>query len=661
MSFKSPPREGQAVPESNCNSNTRRKVQHWMHEQCATPASIDGPESVCSKITSQASEGGVSTQSSQSEVTVPVEVGTVEVIPEETNGNTESDSESVLEVIRTKKKGAAKRLPDTESDHISECPKELPISPSQVRVEFAVENNDATNDDDDEDAVEGLSQMSGSANRILGPHRGDSSDEESEVVGVRVNTLRRRRIESSQSTASTSVQQRVKSPPKIYDNPDDVPRVIKKPLFKSRLLQKPAPVIVKPVPSNAENEDPYTFKCSQKTPEVKDSKKKKARTRGKSNQEKGTQGKRKRGNSSGDSDWEENEKTTKKANRKTNKLKKSSGEVEDGIKRMNTYGKEPEVILFDAIQEQNTAPFSSPSDIVEKVVEPAKPQKKERLKRKAAQKTHKEKLMDEKTNEQIEKIQEHISAAEDFEFVFSQQLREEGEEYRKKLKKKTKDNPRTNRVSFDNKMTICNQEGETQVVEFEGEKEVNNGEHIEEEEKMTVEILIEGVDTEAPTDPAGDAPSEQKHDEATSNKIINTTEDTLEQNIIEDTIEDPASIANGETECEDEVNLLPEEPGVNEKGENSLMTAARRSIEVKEPSEENPKKTAPKRMTRRSTDGSKPTGSDALNSSGLQPKTNLPKENETPSKKGDALLYCWDQYSTFITWVALLLGYMVPV
>ena len=626
--FESPAREIQFVPESNCNSNTRRKVQHWIREQCTTPASIEGPESVCTKITSQSSESNVSTQSSQQEL------NPVEIVAKEKDENINSDSESVLEVIRTKKRGAAKKLPDTESDHLSQSHKELAKSPGgQLHVQFSIENNDAQNDND---AVEVQCEMSGPANQILGPKRVDSSDEES-VIGVRLNALSRRRIESSQSTASTHVQHGVKSPPKVYDNPDDVPRVIKKPLFKSKLLQKPPPVTVKPIPSSAENGDPYAFKCSQKTPEVKDSNRKKARTRGKGKQEKGARGKRKRDNSSDGSDWDENDKITKKGNTKSNKQKKISGEREDGIKRLNTYGKEPDVILFDTIQEQNTAPFSSPSDIVQNEGETPKPQKRERPRRKAAQQTQKQKLMEEKTSEQIERLSEYISQAEDFDLVFSQQVRDEAEEYRKKLKKKTKDNPRTNRVSFDNKMTVCNQEGETQIVNFEGEKEIGNGENIAEDEKLTVEILIEGVDTELITDQVGCTTFEQDNGAVKSTDNPDTTQEMSEQINIEKNIEDPEE--GTEEGIEDEVNLLEEEPSVSEQDKNVMITSPATSTKDKESTEGTPNKTLSKRkrLTRHSNDSTKSTGSDALNASGLKPKTHPPKDKETPSKKGNGL------------------------
>ncbi len=161
-----------------------------------------------------------------------------------------------------------------------------------------------------------------------------------------------------------------------------------------------------------------------------------------------------------------------------------------GVKTVFAYGKEPEVVLFDDVQEHNTDPFSSPMDVGEsdaagaggKSVEKCKENRKvkpKKVKKPKVQKTPSE-------EEPVVQITEELEEAEDYEFVFSQQVREEAEEYRKMFKKKTKNNPRTNRVTF----------GDTVEVEPESKEEPEEVEAANtNEESKSHEVVVSDIES----------------------------------------------------------------------------------------------------------------------------------------------------------------------
>ena len=120
---------------------------------------------------------------------------------------------------------------------------------------------------------------------------------------------------------------------------------------------------------------------------------------------------------------------------------------------MVAYGKEPEVVLFDDVLERNTDPFSSPADIDQNEGTTKQNQKKR------VNKSNQENSAESKSSDNLKQLVDEISQAEDYDLVFSQQIRDDAEEYRKMFKKNTRDNPRNNRVSFDNDIVVVTDDG----------------------------------------------------------------------------------------------------------------------------------------------------------------------------------------------------------
>ena len=123
-----------------------------------------------------------------------------------------------------------------------------------------------------------------------------------------------------------------------------------------------------------------------------------------------------------------------------------------GVKRMAAYGKDHEVVLFDEAMERNTDLFSSPTDIERT--------KKQNGKKAPEKDKHSDSTVKIKPDEKLQRMVDEISLAEDYDLVFSQQIRDEADEYRKMFKKNTRDNPRNNRVSFGNDVTVVSKDGE---------------------------------------------------------------------------------------------------------------------------------------------------------------------------------------------------------
>ena len=204
--------------------------------------------------------------------------------------------------------------------------------------------------------------------------------------------------------------------------------------------------------SSPGSDDPYSFKASPRTPPAKG--KNKGRARGR----KATVSKKKANKESviqqKASEGDQNDlKEIIEENHQRSKSKKR----DPGIKTMVAYGKEPGVVLFDDVLERNTDPFSSPADIEQNGGKTKQNQKKKVNQSK--QEVSVELSHGNKSSDNLRELVDEISRAEDYDLVFSQQVRDDAEEYRKMFKKRTRGNPRNNRVSFDDDVIVVTDDG----------------------------------------------------------------------------------------------------------------------------------------------------------------------------------------------------------
>ena len=419
-----------------CNSDTRRKVNRWFTAQYETPSSI------------------------ASSLPSPKSVTKVDTDEHATHGKAESESEEVI---------SNKRVIDMDSVYTKEA-----LTDSETEVQESNCQNIAMKN----------MQPDGSERKQCNEAPVEISDDSSVESGPVRRSGRRRIRNKVESTVSSISSQESESQALIDIEGTD--KLLKdhsigtKLVSKLSCLRRTSPGKSKAQIGSSGSDDPYTFKPSQKTPPAN------LKGKGKINARKTTALKRNvKGkcpvvdtNKSGDKSSEggknidENNLNSKRVEKASSNMEKKDRES-TGIKTILTYGKEPQVVLFDALQEHNTDPFSSPNDISKNECEEAKVPK--RRKTAASAKPTKSKKVqkhESESNTKLDELAEEISQAEDYDFIFSQQIRDEAQEYRKLLKKKTKDNPRTNRVTFDEDVIVVDDKDQKENV-IEDEKVVD--------------------------------------------------------------------------------------------------------------------------------------------------------------------------------------------
>ena len=534
------------LPESTCSSDTRRKVKRWFSEQCATPASSDTSSlrSASTKETGQRKRKKVVRSDSECEE-VACSARTRSTSDDAVSDDTLTEVELVTKTNpenETTRNDCENRGVDMDSVFTRE---------TQSVEELALKHGpgDGRNVKETEDDT--MSESSTDAGHFVGY----DSTESGPVVSRRKG--KDARIESTISTESS-----LDSEPEC-----SVLRNAKPPRLNtgSRLayLRGTPPSKFKGCVSSPGSDDPYAFKSSQKTPQ------KGKRKRGRGKGKKQVNSKRKKPVVSlGEGSFNTNEIEIVEQNRKSKREftadKEKKVQSAQGITTMFTYGKESKAVLFDTLLDQNTDPFSSPADVGGKEnndssekIKQQQPQAKAKKKNKKKTSTRKPKTK-EIVVETSEQVMEELEEVENYEFVFSQQIRDEAEEYRKMFKKKTKDNPRTNRVSFgDNVVVLLNENG-SESAQCVGNKSVADSE--------TKEITRDGATPEGNGNKDVEMNTkEKKIDEPTQNQDTKTasnegkdndagpeeTEKTVEADVIE--------IDDGEPETEQPVPSEGEE------------------------------------------------------------------------------------------------------
>ena len=278
------------------------------------------------------------------------------------------------------------------------------------------------------------------------------SDDSSVESGPLQRLIRRRTCRLESKTATLPTQRSRYSDRDNHSHTSDQPQNTK--VNKMSYLRGTPPRRFKAEVSSPGSDDPYSFKASPRSPPVTG--KSKGRPRGR----KATVSKKKTNKESvlqdkPRGDYQKDSKEIIEENDQDAKLKKSEKEKSEknlGIKTVVAYGKEPDVILFDDVLERNTDPFSSPADVDHNEGTTKQNQKKKVNKTKTENSF--ELSQGNRSSNNFRQLVDEISQAEDYDLIFSQQIRDDAEEYRKMFKKSTRDNPRNSRVSFDDDVVI---------------------------------------------------------------------------------------------------------------------------------------------------------------------------------------------------------------